>query len=274
MNAEDKRAYLLRFQRFQRSREQFFAPVIFKALRSQYDSFISLLQKGYTEHQAILAVESEPVSNVLKDLYADAAIVYGAKIRADLNRLVPYRVQNPNSFNVKASMPMGFSEEMRRLIIQYFSLDILNTSEGITEETKDLIRKVFSNAYEKGEGIDDIISQLKDTELSQIRARRIARTETVTSANQGALFVAKSSGLDLNKEWLSARDNRVRGTKPKDKANHVRMNGRTVGLDDYFNVDGYEMSVPGDRGGKEGRLLVPASEVVNCRCTTLFVPVL
>jgi hypothetical protein len=262
----DKREYLLRFHRFQKSRETFFAPLIFKALRSQYSTLLTALEKGYTEHQAILQIDSAPIVKVMKDLYVDAGIVYGAKVRADLNRLMPKRLPNPNSFTqFKARLPMGFSEEMRRLIEQYFSLDILNQSEGITETTKELIRQVFTNAYQLGEGIDDIIAKLKDTELSRVRARLIARTETVTAANQGSLFVAKSAGLELNKEWLSARDSRVR-------LHHRIVNGQKVGIDDYFNVGGYQMSVPGARVQANG-FPVPAWEVCNCRCTTLYIPI-
>lgn len=267
MNATDKRNYLLRFHRFQQSREKHFAPKIFEAVRSQYNTLLSGLHLGLTEHQVINTIPSEPITKVLKDLYFDAATIYGAKVRADLNRLVPRRLQNPNSFNVvKSRLPMGFSEEMRRLIEQYFQLDILNESEGITETTKDLIRKVFTEAYALGEGIDDIITKLRDTELSRIRARLIARTESVTAANQGALFVAKSTGLELNKEWLSANDNRVRN-------HHRQVNGQVVGVDDYFNVGGYDMKCPGDHGGKDGKFPVPASEICNCRCTTVFIPI-
>lgn len=265
LNVNDKRSYLLRFQRFQKSRENFFAPKIFSAIRSQYNNFLSVLESGYTEHQAILYVNSEPIIKVLKNLYLDAGIVYGAKVRADLNAKVSHRLRNPNTFNTKARMPMGFSEEMRRLIEEYFSLDILNQSEDITKTTKELIRQVFTRAYEKGEGIDDIIAQLKDTELSRIRARLIARTETVTAANQGSLFVAKSSGLELQKEWLSARDNRVR-------FHHRHLNGQKVGIDDYFHDHGVTMKVPGARVQENGDP-VPASFVCNCRCTTLYIPV-
>lgn len=278
MNASDKRNYLLRFHRFQKSRETFFAPKIFTAIRTQYDTLLKDLTSGLNEHQAIAKIDPEPVRKVLKDIYIDAATIYGAKVRADLNRLVPRRLQNPNSFNIlkshkisefgqiKARLPMGFSEEMRRLIEQYFSLDILNESEDITDTTKKLIREVFTNAYAKGEGIDDIVKQLKDTELSAKRSRTIARTETVTSANAGALFVAKSTGLDLNKEWLSASDHRVRHP-------HRLANGQTIGVDDYFNVGGFEMAIPGDHGGKNGRLIVPPELTINCRCTTLFIPI-
>lgn len=266
MTASDKHTYLTRFHRFQKSREQYFAPKIYAALRSQYNQVLHHIHSGYTEHQLIGQIHSGSIVSVLRPLYLDAATVYGAKVRADLQR-------HKRSLKVSKSTPletkrfsMGFSEQMQSLIEQYFSLDILNQSEGITQTTRELIRQVFTNAYAKGEGINDIIKQLENTELSRVRARLIARTETVTAANQGALFVAKDTGLDLNKEWLSASDNRVR-------RDHRNVSGQVVTMDGFFNVGGYEMSVPGDRGGKDGKPLTPAAEVINCRCTTLFIPV-
>lgn len=266
MNASDKRSYLLRFHRFQRSRETFFAPKIFAAIREQYNTLLTYLNAGYTEQQALYSFTSEPIQKVLKNLYVDAATIYGAKVRSDLNRLVPYRVENPNSFNqFKARMPMGFSESMRALIEQYFSIDILNQSEGITDTTRELIREIFTKGYELGEGIDDIVAKLKDTELSRVRARTIARTETVTASNQGSLFVAKSTGLDLNKEWLAASDKRTRN-------HHRHLNSQVVGIDDYFKDHGVTMKVPGARVQENG-LPVPADYVVNCRCSVAYIPI-
>ena len=247
MNQDEKHNYLLRFQRFQQSREKFFAPKINKVLFNQYQTFIKNAHLGINAVQQINSLE---LTKLLYDIYFDAGTVYGAKIRADLNR-------------VKARMPIGFSERMHQLIIDYFGADILNTSEGITETTKQLISEVFINAYQQGLGINDIIKQFENTELSIIRARLIARTETVTAANAGALIVAKDTGLKLNKIWLATKDARTRH-------DHAQIDGHTVGRDDYFEVGGYDMLIPGDRGGKDGKPPVPAKEIVNCRCTTIF----
>jgi hypothetical protein len=250
MTQNEKNNHLLRFQRFQQSREIYFAPKINAALNSQYKTFIHNVRRLGVE--AVNHIKPDGITKILENLYFDAGIVYGAKIRADLNR-------------VKARMPIGFSERMHQLIMEYFGQDILNTSLGITETTKKLIRDVFINAYAQGLGIDDIIKQFEDTEMSRIRSRLIARTETVTSANGGALIVAKETGLLLNKTWLATKDSRTRH-------DHAEVDGHTVGRDDYFDVGGSEMLYPGDRGGKDGKPEVPASEIVNCRCTTIFAP--
>jgi len=252
MTQQEKNNYLLRFKRFQQSRERLFAPKIFKAIRSQYNTVIQHAKSEGLE-ASLNRIDTTPISTTLKELYTDAATIYGAKVRADLQRQ-------------KARMPMGFSEAVRAMIEAYYKTDILNTSQGITDTTKDLIREVFSNAYEIGLGIDDIIVQLENTELSRIRARLIARTETVTAANQGAMFVGSQSGYPLNKEWLAAIDNRTR-------RDHAAVNGIVIPFADYFDVNGYKMMQPGDRGGRDGNLKTPAKEVCNCRCTVLMIPV-
>jgi len=252
MTQQEKNNYLLRFKRFQQSRERLFAPKIFKAIRSQYNTVIQHAKAEGLE-ASLNRIDTTPISTTLKELYTDAATIYGAKVRADLQRQ-------------KARMPMGFSEAVRAMIEAYYKTDILNTSQGITDTTKDLIREVFSNAYEIGLGIDDIIVQLENTELSRIRARLIARTETVTAANQGAMFVGSQSGYPLNKEWLAAIDNRTR-------RDHAAVNGIVIPFADYFDVNGYKMMQPGDRGGRDGNLKTPAKEVCNCRCTVLMIPV-
>jgi uncharacterized protein with gpF-like domain len=255
MTDQEKHNYYIRFQRFQQRREKQFAPLINKALQEQYKTFIDNVHKDGVS--AINKINSLGIYKVLQDVYFDAAISYGAKIRADIVKF--------KKVETKAHA-MGFSERMHELIKQYFGVDILNTSEGITQTTRELIREVFVNAYQQGLSINDMIKQFEGTELSRIRARMIARTETVASANAGGYLTAKESKLKMNKGWLSVKDKRTRH-------DHASVDGQLIDIDDYFNVGGYEMLFPGDKGGKNGKPDVPASEVCNCRCTLIYSPV-
>lgn len=250
MTTEEKRDYYLQFQRFQQSREKYFGPSIKNALNQQVQAAVRSLKAG--NHNPELKVTSQSIHNALKPLYLDS-VVYGAKVRAFLNRQ-------------KARMPIGFNERMITLMLQYFETDILNTSEGITDTTRDLIRRVLGNAALYGYGIDWQVAEIeKLTALNYDRSRMIARTESVTSANQAGRFAAKETGLLLKKEWLSTIDNRTR----KD---HLIANGQIVEVDDYFNVGGgITMLQPGARKQQNGTE-VPAKEVVRCRCTTLYLP--
>lgn len=252
MTEAEKHSYWLTFHRFQQSREIHFSPPMFDALRTQVKEFIAAYQSGQRVDKALMQVSAAPIIKVLKPLYLDAGIVYGAKTRAYLN-------------SQKARMPIGFNERMVALMQAYFQTDILNTASGITTTTIKLIQDVLSKAAEEGLGVDDIIKQLEGSEISRMRARLITRTETVTAANMGAMFAAKDSGLLLNKEWLAAMDSRTRH-------DHSRVNGQTVPIDKPFDVGGYDMQQPGDKGGKNGARPVPPEEICNCRCTTLFIP--
>lgn len=239
--------YLRRFHKFQKRREEFYAPKIKAALNNQYKQFTQNIHLGLN---ALDYIDDTQLIKVIRNIYMDAGIVYGAKVRAGLKR--------KDKEEVKNRRPIGFSERMAKLIADYFKEDIFKTAKDITDKTKKLISEVFTQAYVDGLGIDDIVKKLEDTELSKNRARTIARTETVTAANQGAMFVAKDSGLTLNKTWLSANDSRVRH-------DHKSINGHTVGMEDNFIVGGYKMQQPGDK--KQG---ADIKEIANCRCTVIF----
>jgi len=234
------------FHRFQQAREKFYVPKFFAALQKQTKEAIAQIKQG--NHPVI---SSQPIIEVIKPLYIDCATVYGHKIQVMLKR------------DQKARMPMGFSDRMYWLIVQYYGIDFLNTSEGITQTTREYVAQVLTDSYRRGLGIDDIVKLLENTEINRNRARVIARTETVAAANNGGLFVARDTGIELNKIWVAARDNRTR----KD---HVLADNKKVGLDELFTVGGYKMMVPGDRGGKDGRQVVAPKEYVNCRCTTVY----
>lgn len=259
----NKAEHALRFRRFQQGRENFFAPKINAELYKQYQTVARLAPSFGIS--AVNMIHSGGIERVIRNLYMDAGIVYGAKIRADFAKMGAYRPQK----QLKARGAMGFSQHMARLIAEYFGTDILNVSEGITQTTKDLISEVFNNAYRVGLSINEIVEKLKDTELSRIRARTIARTETTTAANKSGFFVAQETGLLLNKTWLATKDKRTRD----DHKAHIGVDGHTVGRDDYFIVGGYEMLHPGDRGGHDGKPRVDPKETVNCRCTNTYSPV-
>lgn len=88
------------------------------------------------------------------------------------------------------------------------------------------------------------------------RAELIARTETVSANNQGALTawsaMADASGAAATKTWIG-------GTRPT----HSAVNGTTVGINEKFIVGDSEMNGPGDSAGG-------AAEVCNCKCTMSY----
>lgn len=242
------------FHRFQKSREKDYGPKINKALKSQVNQFLEGINNNYTYTQALDLVTSTSIYNVLKPLYIDAGVVYGAKHLAYLKRQ-------------KARMPIGFNALMIELLNQYFNIDLLNTVEEITGYTKELIRNIFLKAIPLGLSISEINAQLQDINFTYNRSRLIARTETVIAANTGAMLAAQTTGLKLNKVWIASRDNRTR-RRPRDKYDHLHMDGVIVPKEQPFTVTGEIMMQPGDstNGAKAGN-------ICNCRCTIGFIPI-
>jgi hypothetical protein len=161
-------------------------------------------------------------------------------------------------------MPIGFNERMQQLIEEYYGVDFLNLSVDISETTRDILNRVLINAQRDGLGFDDIVKQLESTELSKKRARLIARTETVTAANSGAVLAANESGILLKKIWIATQDARTRH-------DHRQVNKEPIEMEAAFKVGAYQMSQPGVRKQPNG-LAVPPKEVCNCRCTVAFLP--
>jgi SPP1 gp7 family putative phage head morphogenesis protein len=239
--------YILKWHRFQQRHEAIYTTEFKKALR------INIAQ--WERNQNVMDVTAEPIYKVLLRLYKTVGPLWAARTGVH----IVAREQ-------KALMPMGFSERIVELMRQYYGLDLLNDAEQITSYTREVIVRVLSEAAQSGSSFDQIVKLLtSNSELSTMRARRIARTETVTAANSAAYLNAKESGLLMRKEWLAVHDNRTRHS-------HKEVDGVTVNIDDYFTVGGAKMLTPGARVQENG-LEVPAKETVNCRCTQGFIPV-
>lgn len=114
----------------------------------------------------------------------------------------------------------------------------------------------LAKSYEEGLGIDDAAERLRN-EFSNIqdhRLRTIARTEIQTAQNEGIMETLREMNVRY-KQWLTARDHRVRRIPP-DKADHVVLHGQVVRLEERFSNG---LLFPGDRLG-------PIEEWINCRC--------
>jgi len=141
---------------------------------------------------------------------------------------------------------------------------ITNTTE---EQFKKVVKNVATQALNDGLSVQDAAKMIKDQIgfNNRYRALRIARTEIVSASNHGSLTGAKSTGLNLNKVWISTKGNRTRHSHA-DKD----LDGQVVGLHESFKVPIYDgdkktndterLQHPGDPKGSAGN-------VINCRCT-------
>lgn len=97
---------------------------------------------------------------------------------------------------------------------------------------------------------------------SKYQAERFIRTETTAISNKAILESATTifPADQLYKEWSTTLDNRER-------ASHKAADGQDpIPYDQPFIVQGEELMYPGDRRGS-------ASNVINCRCASIPVPI-
>ncbi|GAA2697374.1 phage minor head protein [Nonomuraea recticatena] len=147
--------------------------------------------------------------------------------------------------------------------------DYLTAAENRLRDVGDTLWQAARQALAEGTVAGDDIGQLRDRlqtvfreggqELGEVRATRIARTETLAAWNWAQLHVARTQPAavrPLYKTWVSTLDLRTRDA-------HFRVDGQTVLLDGDFHVGGEFLDFPGDPAAS-------ASNVINCRCGMTF----
>ena len=131
---------------------------------------------------------------------------------------------------------------------------ITNTTKDVFQDT---CKRLCAEGLAEGLGVPEIAKGImKDLEITErYRAERIARTEVVSASNAGSLAGAESTGLELDKQWISFIDDKTRES-------HIELDNKTVAMDDTFE-NGLEY--PGDISVDK------PEEVINCRCTIGYV---
>lgn len=148
----------------------------------------------------------------------------------------------------------GLIYDLQRPAIQRFLGEGLSDrSRIITDTTAQQLVDIINAGVESGEGALKIADRIRESypDMAASRARTIARTETNMGSNTATLEAYKQAQVE-QKEWLSARDERVRET-------HMDMDGQVVGMEEDF------VSPSGARGISPGAFDDPA-ESINCRC--------
>lgn len=127
------------------------------------------------------------------------------------------------------------------------------------------INQIITDGYRDGHGINDVTKRINKRfgQLKDWEAQRIARTEIHGSHMQGIMKSYEEMGVEYT-QWASAHDTRVRGLNPKDKADHVKMDGEIIPWNGTYSNG---LKYPGDTSGR-------IAEWINCRCGNIpyFIP--
>lgn len=114
----------------------------------------------------------------------------------------------------------------------------------------------------QGQSIPQIAKNLSSSlsstnQKAMIRTARTAMTSAENAGRLEGMKQAEEQGVQMKKQWLAAKDSRVRDT-------HARLDGQIVDVDKPFVIDGKEIMYPGDPSA-------PPEEVYNCRCTLKYI---
>ena len=136
----------------------------------------------------------------------------------------------------------------------------------LNRKTLESLRGEFDAGVSAGEGVSEIFARLnKMPAFSELRAEKIARTETIGAVNKSAFEAFKEDGTPL-KSWLSTRD----GDRVRDSHQEVdsKTNEEPIPMGEPFMLTDTERGAssafmfPGDPAGA-------AWGAVICRCDML-----
>ena len=167
---------------------------------------------------------------------------------------------------------VSFTDLFLSLATQWVNLEAIRRRiTYVTENTRERIVRQVSQGQDEGLGVEAIAKRINQAvpRISRTRGALIARTETHGAANYAMHETAKTTGLDLVKEWVSVEDARTRRFAQKNPAeyDHVSMNGQQREMDEPFQmpwIGGEPIAImyPGQAG-------LPGAATINCRCAVV-----
>ena len=134
---------------------------------------------------------------------------------------------------------------------------VFTASAATLARVESSINGILLDGYKSGKGINYISGLLtrRFDQLTTWEAKRIARTEIHNSHNTAVMDTYNDLGVEFTM-WITSHDDRVRGLKPTDTADHVELDGEIIRLGDTYSNG---LRYPGDTDG-------PIEEWINCRC--------
>ena len=263
MNAKQREAYWLRVERLRRSLDKkyssLFKGIIMDELRKLTDDLRKYGPQGTLSMMGAYTWDKS-IMDAMTDMYREIAVKFGnASFRAV--RMVTQ----------KAADPFGLNDTWVREVLRFLGLYGLELAVDMTETTKSRMIDIIQRGMMMGWSVDRMADEMmtEGDRYSEIRARRIARTEVMRASNYATMKGAEEVGFEMDKMWIATRDSRTRRF-PRQNFDHWDMDGKQV-----------PMNAPFESADKFGRPLLanfpgdpqaPAGFTINCRCTIGFIP--
>lgn len=250
--------------RVNRKYEVLYFPKVRKAIRVKVKDVVIKLKHGGINHAIDYLnrdIGNEYLHEVVSDLFKDVALRHARMNYSRMQQEVGRKGILP-PIEMKG---FGFNEIWTQYIVEYFRQYLLDKiTYQVAATTRSALLSILTLATVEGWSIDQAVEKVEGWD-ERYQAARVVRTETNRAANVGAKANSETFAYEQMKEWVSAHDNRVRGKKPKDHANHVKLDRTKIDADDVFHD-----SVNGDRLDFPGDIKASAASTVNCRCMAVY----
>lgn len=276
MNASQRRKYSKKVERINRRLESVWLPRIQKTIQLKANIVITRLRAGGTS-SAFNYINNDLGNSALsvqvKNLYRQVGLIHAKRINDELRGEPRILKRTSIPFLDKKirfqfiTKRIGFNDRWAQFVNDYLSKLLFDKiTFQVNSTTRDALMRAIQAGINEGLGVDDIIRRLEDWPYARFQAARIVRTEINRAANVGAMAGGSTFQFEQQKEWISAMDNRTRGTDPKDHANHRELDGNIVNDDATFTDvrNGDNLQFPGDPSAS-------AASTVNCRCSVALV---
>lgn len=246
-----EQAYYNNYLRLYKGLTKKYTPIVKATMQAMVNSYLS----NYNGITMDVALPVDVMKQTLLRLYKNVGTVFALDTKRYLGRVTKGATDDADVW-AKAV----------EIYLKQHGLDKLSVE--ITDSLKNEIIKTLQDAHANGWGVDKTVRYLQDAPFLKWQAERIVRTEMGKAANVGKFFAGVGSGLDMNKRWLSAGDNRTRRI-PRNKYDHLFMGGKEVGFFERFIIPSTQavegLLFPCDPIGQPG-------DVINCRCTYVLIP--
>lgn len=242
--------------------ENKYVPKVKRELERLYRDGLALWQQDRSNDLQGLFFDKAMMDLIIQ-MYTNSGVAMARYVRKNMPGVREAARQVKADIELPKTGQMGISEQwliaVREILGRYaleFTTDILGTVR------EDMI-KIFQQATAEGWGYDKIAQALLRNGLALRRSRVIARTEVHRGAMAGSIEGAKSLPYEVQKEWISGRDNRVR-REPRDRFDHRELNGQVRELDEPF-MNEEPLMFPGDPKASPGN-------TIQCRCVVAYIP--
>ncbi len=192
----------------------------------------------------------DTVLRLLQAQYAAAAEAFGQQLLDSLKGI--------GAWEAKDLQDDLFEQQLREFLNAFGTTSI---ALDISAKTRKDILAAIMEGQAEGLSITRIAKLIRERagrHIARLRSHVIARTETHNAAGFSQNLAADVSGVQVQKRWLTAGDERVRD-------DHADMNGEVVEMNELFDFGDYSLAYPGDREG-------PPEGVIMCRCFVNYEP--